>query len=185
MENRLTAVVLCGGFSSRMGRDKGSIPTGNSIWAVQAAAKAILLNLDVYYSVREEQIPLYTPWINSAQFIPDNNAFEGPLKGLMSAHQRLPGQDILLLACDMTSLQCDTVYTVIREYVSCDNEFYAYHEDGFYQPFCAVYTAEGLQKALARQPLSLQDLLKEGDTLSLTPPENEQFLNQSGVLPLH
>ena len=183
MENRLAAVVLCGGFSSRMGRDKGSIPMGNSIWAVQASAKAILLNLDVYYSVREEQIPLYTPWIDAAQLIPDNNGFEGPLNGLMSAHQRLPHQDILLLACDMTSLQCETVYTTIREYISCDNEFYAFHENGFWQPFCAVYTAGGLQRALDRQLFSLEDLLKKGDTLILTPPENEQFLNHNEHLP--
>ena len=182
MENRLAAVVLCGGFSTPMGRDKGSIPSGNSIWAVKAAAKAILLNLDVYYSVREEQIPLYSSWIDPHQFIPDNNSFEGPLKGLMSAHQHLPQQDILLLACDMTSLQCSTVYTTIREYISCDNEFYAFGENGFWQPFCAVYTAEGLQKNLAGQPGSLQDLLKKGDTLSLTPPENERFLNHDEPL---
>lgn len=177
--SRLAAVILCGGFNTRMGRDKGSIPAGETIWAVQAAAKAILLNLDVYYSIREEQVPLYTPYIDAAQFLIDDGTLEGPLKGLLSAHRSLPDKDLFLLACDMTSMQCTTVYTAIREYISSANDFFAFYENGCFQPFCAVYTSEGLNKALTQDPRSLQDILKRGDTLQLTAPESENFENRN------
>lgn len=175
MSSQLAAVVLCGGFSTRMGRDKGSIPAGDSIWAVQAAAKAILLNLDVYYSIREEQLPHYIPYIDASRFIIDNSPLDGPLKGLASAHHFLPDQDIFLLACDMPALPCDTAYTLIREYISCTNDFFAFYDNGFYQPFCAVYTAAGLKQVLRQRPSSLQDILRRGNTLQILPPDVTAF----------
>jgi molybdopterin-guanine dinucleotide biosynthesis protein A len=179
VNSQLAAVVLCGGFSTRMGRDKGSMPAGDTIWAVQAAAKAILLNLDVYYSIREEQLPLYSPYIDADRFIIDNSPLEGPLKGLATAHGLLPGQDIFLLACDMPGLPCTTAYTLISEYISCSNDFFAFYEDGFYQPFCAVYTSAGLKQVLEQQPSSLQEVLRRGDTLQILPPDATAFQHRN------
>lgn len=173
----LLAAVLCGGFSTRMGRDKGLIPSGNNIQAVTIGRKAMELGLPVVYSVRREQAAFYATYIPSPQLVIDRTEFEGPLRGLASLHQVLSQKDFLLLACDMPDIQLNTLQLLIDAYRNGRHHFYSFFSDGFFQPFCSVYTAAGLHAMLPQQPYSLQRVLQEGNTARLNAPAGELFRN--------
>jgi len=53
--------------------------------------------------------------------------------------------------------------------------YFAYYDEGFYQPFCAIYTAVGLEGGLGGN--SLQELLRRGRTKAIDLPNSEAFRN--------
>lgn len=160
-----------------MGRDKGLMPAGENIQAVTIGRKAMMLGLPVLYSIRSAQAPFYASYIPSPQLIPDSTQFEGPLCGLASLHQVLSQQDLLLLACDMPDLQAETLQILIDAWRSGKHHFYSFFADGFFQPFCTIYTAAGLRTILPQQPFSLQQVLQRGNTQKLYAPPGEHFRN--------
>src|SRR5579872_6321749 len=94
----LIGVVLCGGQSSRMGRDKGLIGRDGICWAVRMGRLLALSGLPVVYSIREGQESAYLTVLPDGCLIADAMDIGGPLNGLLSVRQRFPGRDLLLLA---------------------------------------------------------------------------------------
>lgn len=171
MQN-LLAVVLCGGQSRRMGRDKGLIPAGDgSIWAQQVAAKLVLLQLPVVFSVNQKQVEEYARYIERGQLVVDSSEIPGPVGGVLSVHEQLPGKNLLLLACDMLEMDAATIRQTIDIYLKEPGfDFYVHQDSNFAQPFCGIYTAVGLERvsrqakehALAK--FSMQWLLNGANT---------------------
>ncbi len=100
----LIAVVLCGGQSSRMGRDKGLIERDGVCWAAWMGRKLSSFGLPVVYSVRAGQEAAYSAVLPEGSLIADAMDIGGPLNGLLSVHERFPGNDLLVLACDMQDM---------------------------------------------------------------------------------
>jgi molybdopterin-guanine dinucleotide biosynthesis protein A len=193
----LTGVILCGGQSTRMGRDKGLILQGNTPWAEYMAEKLAPFNIPVVYSINYGQLEAYSRQI-PGQFILDDLDLPGPLNGLLSVHKQLPSRDLLLLACDMPDLDTSTIGGVIEAYHSATKkipagdftyaaDFYVYQQEAFAQPFCGIYTSKGLsgvlQAAINGQTIdySLQSLLKSGRTMRLTTDRSGPFRNYNSL----
>jgi molybdenum cofactor guanylyltransferase len=159
--NNLLAVVLCGGESKRMGRDKGLLLKENTPWAMWMANKLIPFKLPVVFSINQRQWEAYSAVIQPGQLIIDSLTLPGPLKGLLRVHKLFPDKDLLLLACDMLDLDEGTIRKVIdcyveehggrqRDQVRADGPDFMVYDDGqFVQPFCGIYTAGGLSRACA------------------------------------
>ena len=176
MDN-IYGVVLCGGESRRMGRDKGLLDTGDGCWATRMGIK--LAPLPVFYSINPQQWGNYSRILPPDQLIIDSTllpAIQGPLKGLLSLHERFPDKDFLLVACDMQDLDAATLDKVTEAYsrnlpvqgeaspasdhpaLSPDHpapapdrfDFFVYRDQHFFQPFAGIYTARGL-RAIYRQ----------------------------------
>jgi len=143
---KLIGVVLCGGESRRMGRDKGLIETDGLSWAERMALKLAEVELPVVYSVRVKQEKAYLAALGEATLVVDSVEIGGPLNGLYCVHRQFPGSDLLVLACDMQDMDALTIRELIGEYRKGGAEFYVYYEGGFAQPFCAIYTAQGLAR---------------------------------------
>jgi len=171
----LMGVILCGGESRRMGRDKGLLEKDGIPWAKYMAEKLTPYNLPVIFSVNASQLDAYTLALPGTQLITDSVAAEGPLKGLLSVHGQFPDKDMLLLGCDMLDMDGPTIGQLIEDYRKDDYNFYAYVENGFYQPLCGIYTARGL--ADSHTAVSLQQLLRQGKTKSLVVCNNKAFWN--------
>jgi molybdopterin-guanine dinucleotide biosynthesis protein A len=177
MDN-LIGVILCGGESSRMGRDKGRILKEDIPWALYMADKLAPFRLPVIFSVNASQVDDYTVQFPAVRLVVDSAAAPagGPLRGLFSVHERWPDKDLFLLACDMVDMDQGTIGGLLEAYrMGGPYEFYAYREEGFFQPFCAIYTAAGVKQN--GQVHSLQELLRRGKTKSLAVLRSEAFRN--------
>lgn len=143
----MLGVVLCGGESRRMGSDKGLLRAGNEVWAERTAAKLRDLGIPVVLSINPAQVEPYSRLFPRDQLIVDSAEAKGPLKGLLSIHRAYPGEDVLLLACDMIDMDTDTlrVLKLAFEEEPGSFDFYVYEFGNFIEPLCAVYPARTLR----------------------------------------
>jgi molybdenum cofactor guanylyltransferase len=143
----MIGVILCGGDSTRMGRDKGMIPAATHTWAGLAAENMASLGIPVLVSVNDRQLPHYTQIFPRGQLIPDSPALslKGPLAGLLSVHLKVPTKDLFVLACDLLLMDPSLLQGLyLRRRQHKDAQAYLYNSDGEPEPLCGIYTAKGL-----------------------------------------
>lgn len=190
MEN-LLGVILCGGESKRMGSDKGLMEKEGETWAGLAAGKLTAFAIPVVFSISKKQYELYSKTFAPDSLVIDNLDIEGPLKGLLSVHERFPERDILLMACDLVDMDEATISKLVLEYKSAgDYDFFVY-QDKFAEPFCAIYTSKGLEpvfrkaKANSLIKFSFQRILDDGKTLRVPISNTSSFKNFNTIAGHH
>ncbi|MEM1083776.1 MAG: NTP transferase domain-containing protein [Verrucomicrobiota bacterium] len=140
----MKALILAGGKSKRMGRDKALIerPDGtrqlDHILALtrEVASEVILSTND----------PAIAP--ANVEILPDLKPGDGPLGALASFHRAHPGESVLLIGCDLFLLDAATLKHLLAHHqpsrgVTC----YANRIDGRPEPLCAIYEPPVLPKA--------------------------------------
>lgn len=138
MSAPLYGLVLAGGRSTRMGRDKAALANrGRS----QLARTMALLAPHVeraYVSVRPDQRA--EPLRAAFEQIVDTRADLGPTAGLVAAQERYPDSAWLVLACDLPLLNENTLAHLLRARAP-EREATAFRSshDGLPEPLCAVY----------------------------------------------
>jgi molybdopterin-guanine dinucleotide biosynthesis protein A len=170
-------LVLCGGESSRMGRDKGLLCKDGIPWA-QFVGQRLFGCSQVFYSIHPRQLEAYAAVLPAKRLITDAANCQGPLNGLLSAHYLMPGPDILLAACDMLDMDRPTLEPLVAAWQVHDAskaDFFAYGDGRLWQPFGAIYTSRGLKKAEGYT--SLQSLLRSGRTQGLPVADPRAFNN--------
>ena len=140
----MTTLILIGGHSSRMGRDKALIerPDGRRQidWLVELARPA---GGEVVLSMREHSPPpLALP------VIVDSHREAGPLAALASFYAHRPGEAALVLSCDLFLLDAETVRHLLAgrdpaRLATC----FSNRLDGLPEPLCAIYEAAALARA--------------------------------------
>ncbi len=168
----LSAVILAGGASSRMGQDKASLFYQGSP-----------LLRRVYDLAREMADPVYvvTPWRDRYQSIlPDNNLWineplptQGPLWGFALALPQLTTEWILLLPCDLPLLSVDLLvdgHAQLAAVEPCAIAFLPRQAKGW-EPFCGFYRRScfaDLQVYLASDGRSFQGWLAQQTVIQWT-----------------
>jgi molybdopterin-guanine dinucleotide biosynthesis protein A len=143
----MLGVILCGGKSTRMGSDKGLLKLHANTWAQTAVDKIAELELPVVLSVNAAQYADYAAIFSPDQLVTDNMTLQlkGPLCGVLSVHLQYPGEDLLVLACDMPLMEPVFLKELIQQYQSDpDSNAFVYTGDGEPEPLCAIYKAKGL-----------------------------------------
>jgi molybdopterin-guanine dinucleotide biosynthesis protein A len=169
---KLLGVVLCGGESKRMGRDKGLLPKDDKTWVQLVADKLSALGIPVVISINQQQLESYGKLFLQEQLVVDSINIDGPLLGILSVHQQYPDKDLLPLACDMIDMNEPTLQELLDVYFQHDDasDFIAFQHDGFLETLGAVYKAKGLAPLLEKagtsslQHFSLIRKLDEGKT---------------------
>lgn len=94
----ISAVLLAGGESRRMGKDKATLLCrGRPLWQIQFDLLRTLQPEEIFVSARTDP-----PWRPAgAQFISDEPPSRGPLSGLSAALARISTDHLLALAIDM------------------------------------------------------------------------------------
>ncbi|EPG75718.1 MobA-like NTP transferase domain protein [Leptospira fainei serovar Hurstbridge str. BUT 6] len=79
-------VVLAGGFSSRMGRDKGLLPVGTGkLFLTRCIRRLSFVCSRILVSIRSDQLPEYSSIVLTKDLVCDLRfSFGGPLAGLLS-----------------------------------------------------------------------------------------------------
>lgn len=162
-KGKLTGLVVCGGASSRMGRDKSLLHYHNKIQRYHIADMLSYYCNDVYLSLNELQIntdTAYKAFIDLPQY-----SQCGPMAALLTAYHFLPESNLMVIGCDYPLL----TYGELERFISSLNDntalkaFYN-EESGYYEPLLAYYTAPMIHvvKAQFEQGnTSLQRVLKE------------------------
>jgi molybdopterin-guanine dinucleotide biosynthesis protein A len=95
---KISAVLLAGGESRRMGKDKATLFfRGKPLWQIQLELLRKLELSEILISARTDP-----PWRPSdMQFVPDDPPSRGPLSGLTAALARIQTGHLLALAIDL------------------------------------------------------------------------------------
>src|SRR5436309_15087579 len=94
----ISAVLLAGGESRRMGGDKATILFGGKpLWKIQLELLRKLEPAEIFVSARTD--PAWRP--DDVQFVADDSPSRGPLSGLAASLNLMRGTHLLALAIDM------------------------------------------------------------------------------------
>jgi molybdenum cofactor guanylyltransferase len=134
----LAGLVLAGGSSTRMQRDKAALEVGGE---TQLARAVRLLRAQVgtaFVSVRPDQVldPARAPYPQ----IVDTLADIGPAAGILAAQARLPGHAWLVVAVDLPLLGAATLARLVaaRDPARLATAYLS-ASDGLPEPLCAIW----------------------------------------------
>ena len=146
----MKGVILCGGQSSRMKKDKGLLPFKGKTWAQLAEEKLSALDLTPVFSINPSQHTTYRTNFKSAQLISDSPELEGtagPLLGILSVHLSVPSENLLVLACDMLKMEVVVLRELMHQFKANPTiEAICFKCENQIEPLCAIYSASGLAK---------------------------------------
>jgi molybdopterin-guanine dinucleotide biosynthesis protein A/molybdopterin converting factor small subunit len=134
----LYGLVLAGGRSTRMQRDKAALEYAGRSQLERAVELLSPLVERVFISVRPDQTgdPL------RARFpqIVDSDQVEGPIAGIVAAQSRHPDVAWLVLACDLPLLDEETLQHLLRgRRPARQATAYRSSHDALPEPLCAIY----------------------------------------------
>jgi len=130
-------LVMAGGYSRRMGRDKALLDYHGVPQARWTAQMLEPVCEQVWISCREGQD---TDTGGRWGRIHDRKADQGPIEGFLSAHAAHPDAAWLAVACDMPRLTRDTLSRLIEARdPACLATVFRASRDGLPEPLCALY----------------------------------------------
>jgi molybdopterin-guanine dinucleotide biosynthesis protein A len=134
----LYGLVLAGGRSTRMGRDKAAVAWHGRPALERAFELLSACTERAFVSLRAEQAgdPLRT----ALPHLVDGVAGQGPIAGIASAQAAHPEAAWLVLACDLPFVEAGTLRHLIgrRDPASLATAYRSAH-DGLPEPLCAIW----------------------------------------------
>jgi len=172
MSSLLYGLVLAGGQSRRMGRDKALLVRDG-----KSQLRHIALLLDavtdrIFVSARADQKD--DPERSQFETIVDRYDDMGPIAGVLSAMDEHPEADWLVIACDLPNIDNTTLQFLI-EHRSAEHPFTAFRSshDELPEPLCAIYASGSdklIRKFVADGMVCPRKMLINSDTKLLDQP---------------
>jgi molybdopterin-guanine dinucleotide biosynthesis protein A len=186
--NYLSAVLLAGGESRRMGQDKATLIYRDApLWRRQLDLLRKLEPDELFVSARTD--PVWRP--ADTLFVADVPPSRGPLSGLVAALDRTKGTHLLALAVDMPCMN-EAYLRSLCQLVEADRGIVPVIEERS-EPLAAIYPIEALahfQEALAGSDFSLQRVVSRLVSaeilrgLPIRPEEKKSFHNLNEIADL-
>jgi molybdopterin-guanine dinucleotide biosynthesis protein A len=178
----IAGIVLAGGASSRMGRDKAAIELEGETLAGSAARRLAAVCPEVAVADRGRSL---VPGFPS---LPDGPG-RGPAAGLLGAARAFPGRPLLALACDLPRVPVPLLAALAGEAEDPGVDWALPRWERGPEPLCALWGPRALAALEARVARGVhalwslaaaEDLVVrwlEGDLLTRFGPPAELFLN--------
>lgn len=171
MQRPLFGLLLAGGESRRMGRDKATIRREGQTQLSHAMQLLGEITERAFVSARADQDDAER---RRFQQIVDRYEGLGPIAGILSAMDEYPDVDWLVMACDLPNIDAGTLSKLVASR-ALDKPFTAYisSHDGLPEPLCAVYAAASadiLKRFVADGVNCPRKILIRSDTLLLEQP---------------
>jgi molybdopterin-guanine dinucleotide biosynthesis protein A len=151
-------VLLAGGESRRMGRDKATIPFhGVPLWQVQLLTLRKVEPVEIFISAPTD--PMWRP--DDVVFVPDVPPSRGPLSGVAASLDRISTTHLLALAIDMPSMT-EEYLKLLCALVEAGRGVVPKIDDRA-EPLAAIYPREAaidFRSALTSADFSLQALVR-------------------------
>lgn len=177
----LTTMLLAGGLSRRMGRDKATLTIGGlPLWQRQLQVLRELAPTALWVSARQR--PIWCP--AEIEVLCDETPSRGPLSGLAEGLRRLQTSHLLLLAIDLPRISSAHLGQLWSR-AEPGRGVIPINQD-YFEPLCAVYPAVAAlpaHTALQSPDVSLQSFARTlaEQTLAipypLSPDERPHYLN--------
>lgn len=139
----LSALVLAGGKSQRMGMDKANLCyTGDGLPQWKRLTQMLkVICPRVCISVRRDQkLDGYAD--GDAELVIDGPESQGPLTGILQAATAYPESAWCVVACDLPLLQLPVLRHLLDRRGSAPALAYRSSHDGLPEPMCAIYERE-------------------------------------------
>jgi molybdopterin-guanine dinucleotide biosynthesis protein A len=168
----ITGLVLAGGRSARMGRDKALLVVDGQTQLARAAQLLAEVCGSALVAVRAEQAqaPAYAPF----DLVVDEPEVGGPAAGLLAAWRRAPDDALLVLAVDLPRVDAPLLRRLIEARGSAAIATAYAHADGTLEPLCTVWepaAREILRASAQNSSVSLRRVLESSAVCRLLPPE--------------
>ena len=155
----LSALLLAGGQSRRMGRDKATLElNGQLLWARQLEILRTLRPEKIFVSARTA--PSWLP--SNVELLLDDPPSRGPLSGLAKALAAIRTTHLLALAVDMPFMTREELRTVWDQTQAGEGVVPVIRDR--VEPFAAIYPAEvatDFAAALTGNDFSLQGIIRK------------------------
>ncbi|NJS10410.1 MAG: molybdenum cofactor guanylyltransferase [Microcoleus sp. CSU_2_2] len=171
MINKIAVIVLAGGKSSRMGKDKALLEFEGRSLLQRSCEVAASLTSEVY---------VLTAWpdryrsilTTECQFLLEYSPETGPLVALTQGLTEIVAEWILLLACDLPLLEADIIQNWVDRLTEVPLSTLAVvpYQNSRWEPLCGFYRSQSLS--------SLQRFIESGGR------SFQVWLNQIGATPL-
>ena len=171
INDKIAVIVLAGGQSSRMGRDKALLEIEDKSLLVRSCEVAAHLTSEVY---------VMTAWpdryrstlTTKCQFLVEYNPGSGPLIALTQGLSQITAEWILLLACDLPLLDAQIIHNWASHLTAVPPSTLAVvpYQNSRWEPLCGFYRQQSLS--------SLQSFIDKGGR------SFQVWLNQIAVVPL-
>lgn len=175
---RFAAVILAGGESRRMGRDKAGLVLGGKRLIDITAEKLDLFDEVFISSGRDYDIP-------GCKTIEDIYKGKGPAAGILTALKAMEADALFVTACDLPFIERDTVKKICSLYDGT-RDAVVLTSGGRMEPLFSVYgrSAEKyFEDALLSGELSVKRILEKMDVLTAEAEKissrKDEFLNMN------
>ena len=185
----LTAVLLAGGQSRRMGTDKATLLfAGEPLWARQLRVLRELGPESLFVSARAR--PAWCP--AEVEVVLDEGPARGPLSGVAAALARMQTTHLLVLAVDLPRMTTGHL-RILREHALPGCGVVPVRE-GRFEPLCAIYPRQAAvyaAEALTGEDVSLRSFVRrlqaEGliQTMAVSAEDDRLYLNLNEPSDLH
>jgi len=158
MKMNATAIIMAGGKSRRMGRDKSMLVVNG-----EPVIKHIFKQLHPHFSqilVSSDDVSRYS--FLDVQVVPDQDTGKGPLMGIASALRVSANKINFVIACDIPQVDIRLVRQIVRESKDFD-AVVPQTGSSQYEPLFAVYkknTLAAIGKAIASENYRIIEPLK-------------------------
>lgn len=168
-ENIKSCIILCGGKSSRMGQDKGSMIIQNN-----PMIKHVLSTLNHHISEvvivlnDEFRINKYNEFINpddyayAITFVEDKIKNKGPMPGIMTGLSNINSDYALILPCDSPYVSTKYIDTIFNEIEDTYQAIVPYHDSAN-----KLKTSEPLHSIYSKNIIGEIDELIKNDVLHI------------------
>lgn len=157
----LYGLLLAGGASRRMGRDKAALPYDGRP-QLERARELLARHCErLFVSIRPDQVQ--DP-VRRGPAIVDRLAGAGPIAGIAAAQAEHPGHAWLVLACDLPFVDDDCLATLLAHRDGRAVVAYRSSHDGGPEPLCAIYepsTRPGILAAIDAGHLCPRRFIRE------------------------
>lgn len=183
----LYGLVLAGGRSRRMGRDKAALVYQDGVPHARRTADLLAAVCErVFVSCRADQES--DPALAGIEKIPDAFEIGGPLNGILSALAAHPGKAFLVAACDLPFLSAEALATLVaaRDAGRAMTVFENPLRENFLEPLCAIYEPaypERAREAMAQGltcPTKIANAL-DVNRLTLSGADEARFLDNANT----
>ncbi|MEZ5198543.1 MAG: molybdenum cofactor guanylyltransferase [Bacteroidales bacterium] len=170
----LNGIVLCGGRSKRMGKEKGLCLLKEKpmiTYAIDLCNR--FCNSIIIGANNPDYISFGYPVIN------DEIAGIGPLGGIYTCLKSSPSDDNFILSCDIPLVSLELVQFILSKREKYEVVIPVFN--GFLEPLCAYYNRSivlGLENAIEKKSYKIQDVLKSLNTRYLEIDSSLEFYHE-------